>query len=151
MCDTLRLFIIVGKAALLVTAGTFLLVLPVVLTGFRPQLTTAEEAALGALMLLVPNGAAVWWASRKLRTVYAKREARALSVAFGVFTPVSLLVALVVSPTFGFFEPLLGHSFVFVGVFLGIAALTALLSFLVCALVLRITRLAISVEQGDRP
>jgi len=102
-------------------------------------------------MVLVPNGAAVWWASRKLRTVYPRREARALSVAFGVVTPVSLLVALAVSPMFGYSELVLGRSFVLVGVFVGIVALTTLLTFFVCVLVLRVTRLAISVEQGDRP
>jgi fumarate reductase subunit C len=148
MRDTLRLFIIIGKAALIVTAGCFVLE---VLIGFLPQLTTAEEATLGALMVLSSNGAAVWWASRKLRTVYSRREARALSVAFGVVTPVSLLVALAVSPMFGYSELVLGGSFVLVGVFVGIVALTALLTFFVCVLVLRVTRLAISVEQGNQP
>ncbi len=74
-----------------------------------------------------------------------------MSVALGVFTPVSLLIALTVSPMFGYSELLLGRSFVLVGVFVGIAAVTALLSFFVCVLVLRITQLAISVERGDRP
>jgi hypothetical protein len=132
MGDTLRLLIIVGKAALIVTAGCVVLVLPVVLTGFRPQLTSAEREILGALMVLVPNGAAVWWASRQLRTVYPRREARALSIAFGVFTPVSLLVAFAFTPMFGYSELLLGQSFVLVGVFVGIAAVTVLLSFFVC-------------------
>jgi hypothetical protein len=40
---------------------------------------------------------------------------------------------------------------VLVGVFVGIVALTALLTFFVCVLVLRVTRLAISVEQGNQP
>jgi hypothetical protein len=113
-------------------------------------LTAAEEAAFGVLMVLIPNGAAFWWASRRLPTIYPRREAHAVSVAFGVFTLVSMLVDGAVSPMFGFFEPLL-LSLLLVGVFMGTATLTALLSFLVCVLVLRNTRLTISVEEVDRP
>ena len=75
-----------------------------------------------------------------------------MSVAFGLFTPISLFVSILVPIPGGYALALGGPKFLgLIGLVVGTAVTTALLSFLVCALVLRVTRLTISVEQMDRP
>jgi hypothetical protein len=152
MRDGFGLFLIVGKAAILVTGGCFAFLLMAVLIGFRPEPISVEKVILGAVIVLVPTAVAVRWTFQKLRKLYARREARAVCIAFAVFTPVSLLVALGLGPLFGYIQISGAPQVIGVlSVFMGIAFVTTVLSFLVCALVLRVTRLAISVEQGDRP
>jgi hypothetical protein len=150
--DSFGLFLIVGKAAIMITGGCFVLLLMAVLIGFRPEPLSVEKAILGAVILLLPTGVAVWWTFRKLRKRYSRREARTVCIAFAVFAPVSLLVGFGLGPLFGYVQ-ISGVPRVIgaLSVFMGIAFVTAVLSFLVCAFVLRMTRLAISVEQGDRP
>jgi hypothetical protein len=150
MRDAFGLFLIVGKAAIMVTGGCFVFLLMAVLIGFRPEPLSVEKAILGAVIVLFPTGVAVWWTFRQLRKIYARREAHAVCIAFAVFTPVSLLVAFGLGPLFGYVQ-ISGAPNVtgVLSVFMGITFVTAVLSFLVCALVLRMTRLAISVEQGD--
>ena len=147
-----RLFVIVAEAAFIVTAGCFGLVLAAVLLGFKPEQIPATGEMLGtAALLFILVAAAIRWMFRRLRTVYSRREARAVSTAFGLFTPVSLAVALVLAEiTGGYAEILVGRrAFGLVGAFLGTMVITGFLSFVVCALVLRVTQLAISVEQSD--
>jgi hypothetical protein len=149
MRDAVRLFVIVGKAALIVTAGAFALVWTSTQLGFDPNLKPVRGEILGALACFIPIGIATAWMLRKLLTVYPRREARAVTIAFGLFTPVSLLVSLILSEiTGGYAEALAKQRFFgLIGAFVGCVVITAFLSFLVCALVLRVTRLAISVEQ----
>ena len=152
MRDAFGLFLIVGKAAIMVTGGCFAFPLMALLIGFRPEPISFEKAILAAVIVLLLTAVAVWWTFLKLRKLYARREARAVCIAFAVFTPVSLLVAFGLSPLFGYVQ--ISDAPQVIGVlsgFMGIAFVTAVLSFLVCALVLRVTRLAISVEQDDRP
>jgi hypothetical protein len=151
MRDTFRLFVIVGKAALIVTIGGFALVWTSMLLGFKPDLKPVRGEILGVLLCFLPIGVATAWMFRKLLTVYPRREARAVSIAFGLFTPISLGVSLVLAEiTGGYAEALAGRRFFgLIGAFIGTVVITAFLSLLVCALVIRVTRLAISVEQSD--
>src|ERR1700732_1320954 len=104
MRDAFGLFLIVGKAAIIVTGGCFVFLLMAVLIGFRPEPLLVEKAILGAVIVLLPTGVSVWWTFRKLRKLYARREARAVCIAFAVFTPVSLLVAFGLGPLFGYVQ-----------------------------------------------
>jgi hypothetical protein len=67
---------------------------------------------------------------RRLRSHWAKREAKAAAIAFGIFAPLSFIVATFLSPiTGGYTEMLVGRRFFdLVGAFLGVAVITALLS-----------------------
>ena len=148
MSDTFRLFVIVGKAALIVTTGCFALVLASMMLGFKPDIKPIEGQILGVVACFIPIAVATAWIYRKLRAVYPRREARALSTAFGLFTPISLVISLVLAEiTGGYAEFLAGRRFFgLIGAFMGAVLITAFLSFLVCSLVLRVTRLSQSVE-----
>jgi hypothetical protein len=117
--------------------------------GLKGDLRSSEGTLIGTVAVFLPAGVALWWTSRRLRTVFQRREARAISAAFGVFAPITLAVALGLSPITGGYAELLGRRPVFglVGALLGTAMVIALLSFLVCATVLRVTRLRISLEK----
>jgi fructose-specific phosphotransferase system IIC component len=150
MRSAFQLFVIVGKAVLIAIGGLFVLVL----TLFRFVLSSDHLSAWEEISVLVacflPLGVATAWILRKLRIVYPRREARALSIAFGLFNPISLGVSMLV-PIPGAYALALGGPkyFGLIGLVVGTAVTTSLLSFLVCLLVLRITRLTITVEQMD--
>jgi hypothetical protein len=151
MRDTFRLFVIVGKAVLIAAGGLFALVLTLSRFGFNPDHKSAWAEILVLAACLLPLGVATAWMFRRLRTVYPQREARAVSIAFGVFTPISLGVSMVLAEiTGGYADILVRWRFSgAVGAFTGAVVIAAFLSFLLCSLVLRITKLAISVEQSD--
>lgn len=151
MRDTLRLSVIVGEAALIVTSGCFALTVTLILCGFNPEQQSPWTKALFVVAYLLPIGVVAGWMFRKLRAVYSTREARAVSIAFGVLTPISLGVSMVLAEiTGGYADAFTRLRFSgLVGAFVGAAVMTALLSFLACALTLRITQLAISVERSD--
>jgi|SRR5579872_6668083 hypothetical protein len=149
MRDAFQLAVIVWKASLIVTAGCFALLLTPMLWGFKPDPKLTVGATLGAVACFLPIGAATVWILRKLRTVYAQREARAVSIAFGLFTPISLLISILVPIPGGYAlaAPAVPKFLGLIGYLVGTSVTTALLSFLVCALTLRVTRLTITVEQ----
>jgi fructose-specific phosphotransferase system IIC component len=151
MRDAFRLFVIVGKAALIAIGGLIALVLTLSLFGFNPDHKSAWAGILVLTACLLPIGVATSWMLRRLRTVYPQREARAVSIAFGLFTPISLALSMVLAEiTGGYADILVRWRFSgAVGAFVGAIVIAAFLSFLVCALVLRITRLAISIEHSD--
>ena len=73
-----------------------------------------------------------------------------MSIAFGLFTPISLGVSILMPIPGGYaMAPGVPEFLGLIGLVVGTAVTTALISFLVCALVLRVTRLTISVEQMD--
>jgi len=119
--------------------------------GFK-DLDSKLVDVLMAAVWLVAFGLAIWWMFHKLRALYTRREARAIATAFGVFTPVSLVLALVLSEiSGGYGEWLIGHAWGgFAGAFVGTVAITALLNFIVCWIVLTVTRLTISLEGSPR-
>lgn len=148
MRDKFWLFIVVGKAALMTTLGYFGLVLGVL--GLKIAVTPGEQqilkATIGFLMVFLPIGIAAWWIFRKLQARYTRREARAVATAFGVFTPVSLAVATVLSQIPAGYAAFLGRPFGLIGAFAGIVVMTTTLSFLVCLFTLSMTRRIVKLE-----
>ena len=150
MRDAFRLFVIVGKAALIAAGGLFALVLALFRIGFNPDHKSTWAELLVLLACFLPLGVATVWILRKLRTVYSRREARALSISFGLFTPISLGISIIFPMPGGYaMAPGIPKFLGFIGLIVGTAVTTAVLSFLVCLLVLRVTRLTIAVEQMD--
>jgi len=142
-------FIVVGKAALITAIGWLVLVLGV-LVGFKIVMTPGEQQILKAtvvlLLVFLPTGIATWWILRKLQARYTQREARAVATAFAVFTPVSLLIAIVLSQIPGGYAAFLGPAFGLVGAFVGIVVMTTILNFLVCLFTLSMTRRIVKLE-----
>jgi ABC-type molybdate transport system permease subunit len=143
MLDKFWLFIVVGRAAIVTTFVVFGLGA----LAFKVAVTRWEEEILGLTVLLLPAGAAAWWIFRKLQEHCTRREARAVAIAFVVFAPVSMGIAILLSQTSGGFAAMfLGSSFGLVGAFAGAAVITALVSFVLCLLTLRFTRHIIKSE-----
>lgn len=135
MHDKFWLFTVVGKAALIVTTGCFVLVVCVKLA-----VTSSEQLVLGMIMVFLPTGIAAWWMFRKLQIRYTRGEARAVAIAFAVFTPVALVMGFFVAEITGGYAGFLGRPFGFAGAFAGIVVLTTFLSFVPSVLALWITR-----------
>ncbi len=142
----LQLSLTTGQSALLVSTGGYAVPFIAVSLGFK-DLDNKLVSVLMAAVWLAAFGLAIWWMFHKLRGLYTRREARAIATAFGVFTPVSLGVALVLSEiSGGYGEWLVGHPWGgLAGAFVGTVAITALLDFIVCWIVLRVTRLTMSL------
>lgn len=142
MRTTLRLFVIVGVASLITTAMYFGVVLALLPILRKPNLPRFVQVPLLAVVILTPVCFAAWWIFRRLRVNYPLRTARAAAIAFGVFTPVSLGVAFPVSAIVGAYsERLTGYPvFGFLGAFMGVAIMAAVLSFVPCAFALWIAR-----------
>src|ERR1700722_5943970 len=68
MRDTFRLFVIVGKAALIVTAGCFAIAWSSILLGIDTDLKPVRGEILGVLACFIPVGLATAWMLRKLPT-----------------------------------------------------------------------------------
>jgi len=54
---------------------------------FEHQPTAGIEVLLAALWACLPFGIATWWMFRVLKARYSRREAKAVTTAFAVFTP----------------------------------------------------------------
>jgi len=141
-----QLSLTTGQSALLVSTGGYVVPFIAISLGFE-NLNKKLVDALIAAVWLVAFGLAVWWMFHKLRAFYTRREARAIATAFGVFTPVSLVLALLLSEiSGGYGEWLVGHPWGgLAGAFAGTNAITALLNFIVYWIVLRVTRLTVSL------
>jgi hypothetical protein len=137
MRDKLTLFIVIVKAALITTVGYCGLVF----VGFKLAVTPAEQGILGVAGAVAPTGLAAWWTFRKLQKHYTRRESRAVATAFGVVTPLSLAVGIVFAQVpGGYAEVALGRRFILPAVFVSVAVVTTLLSFVASACVMRFTR-----------
>jgi hypothetical protein len=135
----------VGGAALIATLVAFLLVLGVF--GLKIAPTRVEETIFGALMVFLPNGSATWWLFRKLRDHYTSREARSVTIAFAILTPVSLAIAMVLPELSGDYAELFqGSRFAIVGAFVGTVVITTILDFLLCLFTLQMTRHIVKME-----
>ncbi|HWR37704.1 MAG TPA: hypothetical protein VN622_17720 [Clostridia bacterium] len=142
MRTTFRLCVIIGVASLITTATYFGLILALLPLLQKPNLPTAVQVPVLAVVVLTPVGVAAWWIFKKLRPDYSVRTARAAAIAFTVFTPISLGVAFPLSTIVGAYsEGLAGYPFFgFAGAFVGVVIITALLSFVPCAFTLWIAR-----------
>jgi hypothetical protein len=137
MRDKFTLFIVVGKATLMTTVGYAALLL----LGVKAATTPTGQGILVIAGALLPNGLAAWWMFRELQKQYSRRESRAVATAFGIVTPLSLAVAIVLSQIPGAYaEVALGRRFILPAVFVAVAVVTTLLSFAASACVLRFTR-----------
>jgi hypothetical protein len=147
----LQLSLTTGQSALLVSTGGYAIPFIAVSMGSK-DLDNKLVDVLMAAVWLVAFGLAIWWMFHKLRALYTRREARAIATAFGVFTPVSLVLALVLSEiSGGYGEWLIGHAWGgLAGAFVGTVAITALLNFIVCWIVLTVTRLTMTLEGSPR-
>ena len=125
------------------SAGSIALVLTAVRLGLNSEQKSVAAELAFLITALLPTVGAVGWLFRKLRTAYPRREARAVSVDFGVFTPISLAVSMV-------FGEMSGGLFGAIGAFAGALVMTVFLTLFVCALVLRVTKLAIDVEKNEK-
>jgi hypothetical protein len=146
-----RLFLMFTVASLITTTAYFGLVLAVAPVLNKSSLPRGIQALGLVLTVLTPIVAGAWWITKKLREDYPQRIARAVAIAFVIFTPVSLGVAVLFSTLIGAYaegfggQPLFGLA----GAFLGIVILIALLSFMVCSFVMWITRRTGALEQHD--
>jgi hypothetical protein len=138
----LRLFAIVGTASL-ITTGTYLgLIVALLPLLEKPNPPRVVQVIVLPVLILAPVSLAAWWIFKKLLSSFPSRVARAVAIAFGVFTPVSLGAAFPLSLIAGAYsEGLLGHPlFGLVGAIVGIVIMTALLGFMPCALTLWVVR-----------
>lgn len=143
MRDKFRLFIVVGKAASLITTAGCL----VTLLALKLALTRSEHGTLALTAVILTSGIATWWILRKLQTDYTRRETRAVATAFAILAPVSLAIAIPLSLiSGGYAEMLLGSSFAPAVAFAGIVAMTTILDFLLCQLTLWMTRRIVKLE-----
>jgi len=153
MRDPLRLLIVVGEAAFFVVAGCSALVLIAATLLRASSVASGGQTVAGAAAVFLPTGLATWWISRKLQEHFSRREARAVAIAFVVFAPASLSIALFVPPLLGSAADLLfGSHFLFFAALLAvIVVMTVVWTFLACALVLWITRRIERAEQHNLP
>jgi hypothetical protein len=145
---TVQLFIAVLKGTLIIFVGWVALLLGAYRLGLNGDRKSTAVAVLIILIFILPNVVGDVWMFRKLLTIQPRREARAMSIAFSLCTPIFLGVSMIFGEISGSYSEALGGRPIFgpIGAFGGAFVFTAFLSFLVCALVLRVTKLAIDVE-----
>jgi hypothetical protein len=148
MRATVQLFIAVVKGTLIIFVGCVTLLLGAYRLGLNVDRKSTAVDVLILLIILSPNAVGDVWMFRKLPTIQPRREARALSIAFSLCTPVFLGVSMFFGEISGSYSEALGGRPIFgpIGAFGGAFVFTAFMSFLVCALVLRVTKLSIDVE-----
>jgi hypothetical protein len=151
--ETFRLLTTVGAAVLLLTCLQFGLV-ELALVGHFPvgQRTVGMYPVAVITIVFLATGAAPWLMFNDLRGKFSRREARAVSIAFGVLTPVTLATGLALAGIPGSYaELLLGSAFGLVGAFAGTVLVTTLLSFGLCLFTLWVTRRIERIERHGLP
>jgi hypothetical protein len=142
MRPALRLFLVMGQAALIVTATYFALIL-IAVWPLVPHASVGVQAAAGAVGVLGPICFAAWWIFRRLRVYYERREARTAAITFGLFTPVSLGIGLplgqVVGGYIGLFLRTESRLVAFSGAVMGIIVMIAIMTFVPSLFALWIT------------
>jgi hypothetical protein len=132
-----------GEAALIVTVTYFALIL-IAVWPIIPHVSVGVQATAGAVGVLVPICLAAWWIFRRLRAHYARREARAAAITFGLFTPVPLGISLLLGPIVGGYTGIFlgtqSRLVAFSGAVMGIVVMIALMTFVPSLLALWIMR-----------
>jgi apolipoprotein N-acyltransferase len=119
------------------------------LLSLKIEMTRTEEAIVAALGMLLPTGIAALWLFRKLQARYTQREARAVTIAFAVLTPISLLIAFPLAQIpGGYAEVFLGRPFAPIAAFTGVILVTVCGSFVSTAVVLWMTRRISALESN---
>lgn len=136
-----RLLAITGTASLITTSIYFGLIIALLPLLQRPHPHRVVQVIMLSVVVLAPAIVAAWWISTRLRSNYPPRAARATAIVFGLFTPVSLGVALPLSLLAGAYSEGIGGkpAFGLVGAIVGIVVMTAMLGFVPCAFALWIT------------
>lgn len=150
MRNALRLFAVVGKASLIFTAGSLVLLAGAGVGGFVADKRAITEILVLVLAVLLPLAAAVGWMLRRMQREYATREARAMTIAFGLCAPLFYMLSMVLGEISGSYGEALGGQPIFgmISAFTGVIVLTAFFSFVVCLLVLLVTRRIVGLEQS---
>jgi hypothetical protein len=139
MQDKVRLLVVVSKAASTAMIGGFALVIAVM--GSKIVHSGVGEKILGLIAAFLPIGTAVWWIFGKLQAFCTRREARAVTVAFAMFSPIWFGGAILLSElTGGYAEVLLGSPFALLGVLVGLVGVSSLVSFGMCLFTWSVTR-----------
>jgi hypothetical protein len=132
MRPALRLFLVMGEAALIFTATYFALIL-IAVRSIIPHVLIGVQATAGIAGVLVPICLAAWWIFRRLRAHFAPREARAAAIAFGLFTPVPLAIGLLLGPIVGGYTGIFlgteSRLVAFSGAMMGLVVMIALMTF----------------------
>jgi heme/copper-type cytochrome/quinol oxidase subunit 3 len=147
----LRLPTLIGEALLIFAAGYF--GLDLLAGGVFLGSDIRRDLPIAAIMtaILVPVCAATWWLFRKLRQTYSRREAGTAAITFGVFSPISLLVATPFATLPGNLAAgLLGSSFGLVGAFLGLVVMTGALILIPMVLALMVARRFKTTAESER-
>jgi hypothetical protein len=161
MSRTGRLFVVIGQAAFLFTGAYFLLTVVAFLvlvpagarSGPPPRVPSIGEAVTLVAFFVAPAGLGFWWIFRKLRTDYPRRQALNAAIAFAVFTPVPLIVGLVLGPIVGGYTGIFlgteSRLVAFSGAVMGIVVMIALMTFVPSLLGLWITRRVEGPDQSQ--
>ena len=132
MRPAFRLFLVMGQAALIVTATYFALILVAVFP-LVTHVSVGIQATTGAVGVLASICFAVRWIFRKLRAYHERREARAAAITFGLFTPVLLCIGLLLGPIVGGYTGIFlgteSRLVAFSGAMMGIVVIIALMTF----------------------
>jgi len=105
MHDKLWLFVVVAKSVCIAAIGVFSPVLAIL--GFHVTLTRGMETVLGLVMAVFPIGIACWWMFRRLQAHWTRREARAVTLAFAMFSPIWFGAGILLSEFTGGYADLL--------------------------------------------
>jgi hypothetical protein len=141
MRPTLRLFVAVGEAALLLTAVCFAVALIAGKWFLTPASSAAGKVLVVGLGLVLPIAAASWWTFQRLLRYYSRPEARAAAITFGFFTPVPLAMGLVLGQMVGGYTgALFGNRFAFAGAVAGLVLIITLMSFIASAFAIWLVR-----------
>jgi hypothetical protein len=138
MRPAFRLFLVMGQAALIVTA-TYCALILVAVWPLAPHVSVGVQVTAGAVGVLAKICFAAWWIFRKLGAYYERREARAAAITFGLFTPVPLGIGLLLGPIVGGYTGIFlgteSRLIAFSGAVMGIVVMIALMTFVPSLLV----------------
>jgi len=149
---TFPLFVVVGEAALFITAVYFLIVRFAIKAFLASGVPPAAREIVGILGLFLPIAAASWWMFRRLLDHYARPEAHAAAKTFGFFAIVPVATGLVLGQIVGGFTgTLLGDRFAFAGAVAGFALIVTLMSFAASAIAIGLVRLEKRVADHSTP
>ncbi len=85
-----HVLLLTAEGTLITAFGCFLLVLPLL----KLQVTPVGEEVEGMVLGFLPAGLAGWWLFRRLRSNYARAEARVAAIVFSLFALAGLAIGL---------------------------------------------------------
>ena len=140
----LRLLLIAAEATFLVAVGCFGAVLLTAKLFPQANGPAIAQKSMICLAFMIFLGVATWAAFRQLRAYYSRREARALTTAVAVFIPLSIAISMPLIPFFAIQKNIYE---LFASLIFASGAMTTVVTYGACAVVLWITRRIERVEQ----